>query len=202
MYELYDESLPEVLLPEEEKELINKLSTDERENAREALVLRNMRLVFWIAQKYGKEYVQEELVSVGTVGLIKAVDSFDPAFQRRIAAYASRCIENEILMYLRKEKRTAMKEVCTGFSCPDEERRERSHPDPVGNMAVQNVLFKELCFAISCLSPDEKGFLLMRYGTNTPCSQAEAAEILGISQSCLSRKEKKILLKLRSSMDG
>ena len=202
MYELYDAALPEVLLPEEEKELIDKLTTHERKIAREALVLRNLRLVFWIAHKYGNELEHEELISVGAVGLIKAVDSFDPSFQRRIAAYATRCIENEILMYLRKEKKTAMKEVCAGFTCPDEKNRDGSLPDPVGNTAVKNALLQDMRFAVSCLKPEEKSFLLMRYGTNSPCSQGAAAEILGISQSCLSRKEKKILMKLRSSMGG
>ena len=202
LHYLTEETLPEILSPEEEKELVNKLTTDERMDAREALVLRNMRLVSWIARKYRSGLEQEELISVGIVGLIKAVDSFDPSFQRRVGAYASRCIENEILMYLRKEKRIEQNEACVGFFCPDEKVPWRDQKDPVGNAAVRHVLSEELCLAVNCLKPDEKRFLMLRYGENSPCSQARAAELLGMSQSCLSRKERKILRKLRASMGG
>ena len=201
MHDLKKKTLPEILSPEEEKELIGKLKTNERKNAREALVLRNMRLVSWIAQKYRDEYEQEELFQVGTVGLIKAVDSFDPSFERRISTYASRCIENEIRMYLRKEKQIGQNEVCTGFPCTDESLPGISYKDPVGNTAVQHVLADQLVHAVNGLAPDERRFLMLRYGADTAYSQARTAAVLGISQSCLSRKERRILRKLRSSLE-
>ncbi|MFY9494049.1 MAG: RNA polymerase sporulation sigma factor SigE [Limnochordia bacterium] len=203
-----NEVLPPPLTLEEEQELLGRLQAGDRE-VRTPLIERNLRLVVYIARKFENTGISiEDLVSIGTIGLIKAVNTFDPSKNIKLATYASRCIENEILMYLR---RTSKLRVEVSFDEPlniDWDGNELVLADVVGQESdIIRHIEKEvdkalLASALAQLTGREKRIMELRFGLNSEreLTQREVAELLGISQSYISRLEKKILKKLRREM--
>ncbi|MCR4425734.1 MAG: RNA polymerase sporulation sigma factor SigE [Firmicutes bacterium] len=200
------ETLPPPLSAEEETVLITKLG-DGEPRVREMLVERNLRLVVYIARKFESTGIGvEDLVSIGTIGLIKAVNTFDPAKRIKLATYASRCIENEILMYLRKNNRLKSE---VSFDEPlnvDWDGNELLLSDVYGTdedlvyQALEDEVDRSLLIeALSALSGREKRIMELRFGFRDGAerTQKEVADLLGISQSYISRLEKRILSKLR-----
>ena len=198
--------LPPPLSPEKEKELTAKLSQDDRE-ARSILIEHNLRLVVYIARRFENAGVSlEDLVSIGTIGLIKAVNTFNSDKNIKLATYASRCIENEILMYLR---RTGRNKTEVSFDEPlnvDWDGNELLLSDILGT--EEDVIFEHLedevnrrllHQAMEHLSPREKQIIEMRFGLQSgeEMTQKDVADSLGISQSYISRLEKKIISRLR-----
>ena len=199
-----NEVLPPPLSAEEEKELLVRLQDGDLK-VRTPLIERNLRLVVYIARKFENTGIStEDLVSIGTIGLIKAVNTFDPSKNIKLATYASRCIENEILMYLR---RTSKLKSEVSFDEPlnvDWDGNELVLSDVVGIESDIIVHIEKevdralLLTALRQLSGREKKIMELRFGLNTEQekTQREVAELLGISQSYISRLEKKILKKL------
>jgi RNA polymerase sporulation-specific sigma factor len=204
------DALPPPLTKEEEEQLVNKL-TEGDENVRATLIERNLRLVIYIARKFENTGVGvEDLISVGTIGLIKAVNTFDPEKKIKLATYASRCIENEILMYLRRNSKVRAE---ISFYEPlniDWDGNELLLSDILGteNDCVYNLIEDEvdkqlLSLAMKKLSIREKEIVELRYGLNG-CSektQKEVADMLGISQSYISRLEKRIVKRLKKEIN-
>ena len=202
--------LPAPLDGEEEAKLIQKLGTEEEAQAKSALIEHNLRLVVYIAKKFDNTSVGvEDLISIGTIGLIKAINTFNPEKNIKLATYASRCIENEILMYLRRNNKTKMEVSIDEPLNVDWDGNELLLSDVLGT--DEDVIYRDLEYetekdllnlAISRLSPREKKIVELRYGlTNEDgdeMTQKEVADLLGISQSYISRLEKKIM-KRRSS---
>jgi RNA polymerase sporulation-specific sigma factor len=200
------ETLPAPLTPDEEACLIGRL-VDGDEDVRAELVERNLRLVVYIARKFESTGVGvEDLVSIGTIGLIKAVNTFDPAKRIKLATYASRCIENEILMHLRKTNRIRSE---VSFDEPlniDWDGNELLLSDVYGTdddliyQAIEEEVDRALLNeALAGLSGREKRIMELRFGFRDGAekTQKEVADLLGISQSYISRLEKRILIKLR-----
>ncbi len=200
------ETLPAPLTPEEEACLINRL-VDGADDVRAELVERNLRLVVYIARKFESTGVGvEDLVSIGAIGLIKAVNTFDPAKRIKLATYASRCIENEILMHLRKTNRFRSE---VSFDEPlniDWDGNELLLSDVYGTdddmiyKAIEDEVDRALLNeALAGLSCREKRIMELRFGfcDGAERTQKEVADLLGISQSYISRLEKRILIKLR-----
>ncbi len=199
------EALPNPYTAEEEAELVCKLKTDE--GVRDALIEHNLRLVVYIARRFENTGVDlDDLVSIGTIGLIKAVNSFDCDKNIKLATYASRCIENEILMYLR---RTVKLKSEVSFDEPlntDWEGNELLLSDVMGTdgdvvykkieNGVETELLKE---ALKKLNNREREIVEMRFGLSgkEEKTQREVADLLGISQSYISRLEKKIISRLK-----
>ena len=204
------DSLPEPLSPEREAELAARLAGGDIE-ARNELIEHNLRLVIYIAKKFDSSGVDmDDLISVGTIGLIKAVKSFDGSKKIKLATYASRCIENEILMQLRKTVRT---------------KGEMSLDEPLNVDWEGNVLLLSDVLGTECdtvgrdlerdeekdmllkclqnLDPREKQIVKMRFGLlgTARKTQKEIADIMGISQSYISRLEKKVMAKLKRELD-
>lgn len=200
-------TFPQPLEAEEEQYYLQRLKEGD-EQARDILVERNLRLVAHIVKKYqGTGEKTEDLISIGTIGLIKAVTTFDSGKGSRLATYAARCVENELLMYFRSKKKTA---------------RETSYYDPIGTDKEGNEIHlldimessERDAFSRVCLKEDsrklyallrkilterERTVLVMRYGlyNGREYTQREVAAKLGISRSYISRIEKNALLKLR-----
>jgi len=201
-------TIPEILEPEEEKEYILRMKKDGDRKARQMLIMHNLRLAVWTAEKYKcGEQEQEDLMSVATIGLIKAVDTFNPSFRSRISTYAVKCIKYEILMYLRKMNQVRSREDCV----PDFCAYLMKAGDSTEREAVENLCREELMDAMNNLPAADRELLKRRYGLSSGMrlcssaggiSQEEAARALGISQSCLSRKERRILRRLRRCLDG
>ena len=207
------EALPLPLSPEEESARLRELKTgEERERAlaKTELIQRNLRLVVYIARKFDNSGVDnDDLVSIGTIGLIKAINSFDPAKNIKLATYASRCIENEILMYLR---RTARLKSEVSFDEPlntDFEGNELLLSDVLGTSAESvyggveaNAEKEQLKEALRRLSERERKIMSLRFGLGggEEMTQKDVAELLGISQSYISRLEKKIILRLKKEI--
>lgn len=203
-----NEVLPPPLSAEEEKELLVRLQDGDLK-VRTPLIERNLRLVVYIARKFENTGIStEDLVSIGTIGLIKAVNTFDPSKNIKLATYASRCIENEILMYLR---RTSKLKSEVSFDEPlnvDWDGNELVLADVVGIESDIIVHIEKevdralLLTALRQLSGREKKIMELRFGLNTEQekTQREVAELLGISQSYISRLEKKILKKLEQEI--
>lgn len=203
-----NEVLPPPLSPEEEQELLQRLQAGDVK-VRTPLIERNLRLVVYIARKFENTGIFiEDLVSIGTIGLIKAVNTFDPSKNIKLATYASRCIENEILMYLR---RTSKLKAEVSFDEPlnvDWDGNELVLADVVGSESdIVRHIEKEvdkalLATALQQLTGREKRIMELRFGLNSEKerTQREVADLLGISQSYISRLEKKILKKLRREM--
>ncbi|MGE5629297.1 MAG: RNA polymerase sporulation sigma factor SigE [Solirubrobacterales bacterium] len=202
--------LPPPLTKEEEEELVNNLVLGE-ESVRSTLIERNLRLVVYIARKFENTGVNvEDLVSVGTIGLIKAVNTFDPSKKIKLATYASRCIENEILMYLRRNNKVKAE---ISFYEPlniDWDGNELLLSDILGteNDVVYNLIEDEvdkqlLCLAMKKLSEREKEIVNLRFGLNGSIekTQKEVADLLGISQSYISRLEKRIIKRLKKEIN-
>lgn len=200
------EVLPTPFSAEEESDLVERLSLGE-EGVRDKLVEHNLRLVVYIARRFQNTGVDlDDLVSVGTIGLIKAVGSFSSDKNVKLATYASRCIENEILMYLRRTSRIKNE---VSFDEPlntDWEGNELVLSDVMGTdgdtvykkieSGVENELLKE---ALKKLNNREREIMELRYGLNgdDEKTQREVADMLGISQSYISRLEKKIIVRLK-----
>ena len=204
--------LPAPLEAEEEAKAIEALGTETEEKARKLLIEHNLRLVVYIAKKFDNTGVGvEDLISIGTIGLIKAINTFNPDKKIKLATYASRCIENEILMYLRRNNKTRMEVSIDEPLNVDWDGNELLLSDILGteedtiyrdmeNEAEKKVLFR----AVSRLSSRERTIVQMRFGLGMPGgeekTQKEVADILGISQSYISRLEKKIMQRLRREM--
>lgn len=203
-----NEVLPPPLSTEEEQALLVRLQAGDLV-VRTPLIERNLRLVVYIARKFENTGISiEDLVSIGTIGLIKAVNTFDPGKNIKLATYASRCIENEILMYLR---RTSKLKAEVSFDEPlnvDWDGNELVLADVVGNesdviMHIEKEVDRALLTtALQQLTGREKKIMELRFGLQgeKERTQREVADLLGISQSYISRLEKKILKKLRREM--
>ena len=205
-----NDALPPPLKKDEEEELVDKLSTG-GESVRNTLIERNLRLVVYIARKFENTGVGvEDLISVGTIGLIKAVNTFNPEKKIKLATYASRCIENEILMYLRRNSKVKAE---VSFYEPlniDWDGNELLLSDILGteNDTVYNLIEDEvdkqlLFLALKNLNEREKEIVRLRFGLsgNSEKTQKEVADILGISQSYISRLEKKIISRLKKEIN-
>lgn len=201
--------LPQPLTREEEAELLQKLPTDDG-TVRSILIERNLRLVVFIARKFESSGVGlEDLISIGTIGLIKAVNSFKLDKQIKLATYASRCIENEILMVLRRTNKLKLE---VSFDEPlntDWDGNELllsdimgTEPDLVSRDLEADEEKTALRQAIDHLNPREKQIIDLRYGMKdgNERTQKEVADLMGISQSYISRLEKKIIVKLQRDM--
>lgn len=203
------ETLPAPLSPEEEKELVAKLSEGEK-SAREKLIEHNLRLVVYIAKKFESSNVDiDDLISVGTIGLIKAVNSFDGNKQIKLATYASRCIENEILMHLRKVVRTKSEMSLDEPLNVDWEGNVLLLSDVLGTESdvtckdVENDEEKDILIkTFKQLPPRERQIVRLRFGLlgAQKKTQKEIADLLGISQSYISRLEKKVMKKLKKEL--
>lgn len=206
------EVLPAPLAVEEEAEAISDLGSKDNEQAKKVLIEHNLRLVVYIAKKFDNTGVGvEDLISIGTIGLIKAINTFNPTKNIKLATYASRCIENEILMYLRRNNKTKLEVSIDEPLNVDWDGNELLLSDILGteedtiyrdleNEAERKLLVK----AIGRLSNRERMIVRMRFGLGTldgeEKTQKEVADLLGISQSYISRLEKKIMQRLRREM--
>ncbi len=202
------ESLPPPLTEEEEEKYIDNVS---EQYARDALIEHNLRLVVYIAKRFENTGAGiEELVSIGTVGLIKAISTFNKDKNIKLATYASRCIENEILMFIRKSS-TQRREVSIDEPLSvDWDGNELllsdvlgSEVDSVSKRMEEDEEKKILREAVKLLNPRERIIIEMRYGLSGEgeLTQKEVADALGISQSYISRLEKKIMLDLRKKIE-
>ena len=201
--------LPPPLTREEENSLVRKVHAGDRA-ARSTMIERNLRLVVYIARKFENTGISiEDLISIGTIGLIKAVNSFNPDKNIKLATYASRCIENEILMVLRKTSRLKLE---VSFDEPlntDWDGNELLLSDILGTDAdlvsrdLDSSIEKEMLYnAIKTLNPREKDIVRLRYGLGKEKehTQKEVADMMGISQSYISRLEKRIIEKLKNEL--
>ena len=205
------EALPLPLSAEEESEMLQKLGQErEKEQAKSLLIQHNLRLVVYIARKFDNTGVDnDDLVSIGTIGLIKAINSFKADKKIKLATYASRCIENEILMYLR---RTARLKSEVSFDEPlntDFEGNELLLSDVLGMSAdtvygdiEANAEKEQLKEALKKLTERERKIMSLRFGLGggEEMTQKDVADLLGISQSYISRLEKKIILRLKKEI--
>ena len=201
--------LPPPLTPEEEKALLARMA-DGDPAARDELITHNLRLVVYLAKKYeGSGVPSEDMVSIGTIGLIKAVNTFTPERSIKLATYASRCIGNEILMYLRK---TSSQKTELSFDEPlntDWDGNELLLSDILGTESdlvmrpieadVDRQLLRR---AMDSLEPRERRIITMRFGLDgrEERTQKEVADVMGISQSYISRLEKRIIARLKKEM--
>ena len=204
------EALPPPLSKEEERELLIQLPKGDKK-ARAMLIERNLRLVVYIARKFENTGINiEDLISIGTIGLIKAVNTFDPEKKIKLATYASRCIENEILMYLRRNNKLKSE---ISFDEPlniDWDGNELKLSDVLGtendittkdlDKYVDKHLLKS---ALSSLNDREKQIMELRFGLvgQEEKTQKDVADMLGISQSYISRLEKKIIRRLQKEFN-
>lgn len=206
------EVLPPPLEGSRESEMIGRLGTECDEEAKKTLIEHNLRLVVYIAKKFDNTGVGvEDLISIGTIGLIKAINTFNPTKKIKLATYASRCIENEILMYLRRNSKTKLEVSIDEPLNVDWDGNELLLSDILGteedtiyrdleNEAERKLLLR----ALNKLSSREKLIVRMRFGLDNPegreKTQKEVADLLGISQSYISRLEKKIMQRLKREM--
>ena len=205
------QTLPPPLTAVEELECCQQL-TQGSEDARNRLVVHNLRLVVYIAKKFESSGVaMDDIISIGTIGLIKAVNTFSLEKKIKLATYASRCIENEILMYLRKASNRRQDASIDEPLNVDSDGNELllsdilgSDPDMVGQQLEQAVEHQALRQAIARLTPREQQIMEMRYGLldGHERTQKEVADEIGISQSYISRLEKKIILLLRRQLEA
>lgn len=203
------------LSKEEESLCIQALQDEDagrKSEAKRLLIERNLRLVAHIAKKYTNvDEDMEDLISIGTIGLIKAVDTFDPEKNNRLAAYAARCIDNELLMMLRSKKKTSREVSLFEPIGTDREGNEISlldvmeqeQPDVVEEMEKARCLGKLYGILNAVLTEREREVLTLRYGLTDgrEVTQKEIGERLGISRSYVSRIEKKALEKLRAEFE-
>lgn len=205
--------LPQPLSREEESEAIRALESGgaERERARSLLIERNLRLVAFLARRFENTGVGiEDLISIGTLGLIKAVETFRSDKNIKLATYASRCIENEILMYLRKisgRQEVSLDEpLNTDWDGGELLLSDILSSDevPIAEEIQQDEERRALLQAVDRLESRERLVIRLRFGLdgNPEMTQKEVADLLGISQSYISRLEKKILLKLRQELEA
>lgn len=206
------EILPPPLETVEENRCIQMLAGDESENARSVLIEHNLRLVVYIAKKFDNTGIGvEDLISIGTIGLIKAINTFNPTKNIKLATYASRCIENEILMYLRRNNKTRMEVSIDEPLNVDWDGNELLLSDILGT--DEDIIYRDieteveknlLKKAVEKLSDRERTIVELRFGLNSPqgeeMTQKEVADLLGISQSYISRLEKKIMKRLKKEI--
>ena len=202
--------LPPPLSPEEEQEVLSRLSYDDE--ARKTLIERNLRLVVYIAKRFENTGIYiEDLISIGTAGLIKAVNTFCPEKNIKLATYASRCIENEILMYIRKNSgRMSVISLDEPLNV-DWDGNELLLSDVLStdeDSAAEDIMKSEeiaiIHRAVDALDPRDRQIIVMRYGLDgkDEMTQKEVADSLGISQSYISRLEKRIIAKLHDDLVG
>ena len=204
------ESLPPPLSTEEEKDIMLKISSG-NEKMRQQLIIHNLRLVVYIAKKFESPSCSvEDLISIGTIGLIKAVNTFSPDRNIKLATYASRCIENEILMYLRKTTQLKNEVSIDEPLNTDWDGNELLLCDILGsevdtvNINIEKELeIQQLLLAVSRLSERESTIMELRFGLNgrKEHTQKQVADMLGISQSYISRLEKKIIDRLKCDLE-
>ena len=204
------ETLPAPLTKAQELKIMDDIRKGVK-NAREPLITHNLRLVVYIAKKFDSTGASvEDLISIGTIGLIKAVNTFCPDRNIKLATYASRCIENEILMYLRKSSQTKNEISIDEPLNVDWDGNELllsdilgSDQDIVNKRIEQEVECEVLLNAVSKLSNREKSIMELRFGLsgNQEHTQKEVADSLGISQSYISRLEKKIIERLKRDLE-
>ncbi len=202
------ETLPAPLTPQEEAELLARLGTDE--SVKTALIEHNLRLVVYIARKFENTNVGiEDLISIGSIGLIKAINTFKPDKNIKLATYASRCIENEILMYLRKNQNIKTEISIDEPLNVDWDGNELLLSDilsaegDVINQGLEDEVDRALLdLAISKLSEREQRIMELRFGLrgHEERTQKEVADMLGISQSYISRLEKRIIVRLKKEI--
>jgi len=206
------EVLPAPLDSEQEATMIEALQTSDGEKAKARLIEHNLRLVVYIAKKFDNTGVGvEDLISIGTIGLIKAINTFNPTKKIKLATYASRCIENEILMYLRRNNKTKMEVSIDEPLNVDWDGNELLLSDILGTdedviyRDIENEVERKLLGkAIGKLTDREQTIVKLRFGINMPDgrekTQKEVADLLGISQSYISRLEKRIMKRLKKEI--
>ncbi len=206
------EILPAPLPANEEQKMIHMLGTVDEPEARAMLIERNLRLVVYIAKKFDNTGIGvEDLISIGTIGLIKAINTFNPARKIKLATYASRCIENEILMYLRRNNKTRLEVSIDEPLNVDWDGNELLLSDILGT--DDDIIYRDLehevdrkllLKAMKILTDREKKIIELRFGINQKDgeekTQKEVADMMGISQSYISRLEKKIIKRLKKEM--
>ena len=199
--------LPEPLSKEDEEAYL-VMAMDGDIHARDVLIEHNLRLVVFLAKKYENTKVDlEDLVSIGTIGLIKGINTFKPDKNIKLATYASRCIDNEILMYLRKIKKSKTEVSIDASLSLDAEGNELHLEDILGTDAdivtkgIEEETDKKLMLdEVMKLNPRDRDIIILRYGLmgHNELTQKEVAELLGISQSYISRIEKKVIRRLKN----
>lgn len=204
--------LPAPLEAEAEAKAIQELGTEAGSSARSLLIEHNLRLVVYIAKKFDNTGVGvEDLISIGTIGLIKAINTFNSGKNIKLATYASRCIENEILMYLRRNNKTKLEVSIDEPLNVDWDGNELLLSDILGTdedviyRDIENEMERKLLDkAIQKLSERERTIVELRFGLKNPLgqemTQKEVADLLGISQSYISRLEKKIIRRLKKEI--
>ena len=204
--------LPPPLESKKEAEMISLLGTEGEKEARSLLIEHNLRLVVYIAKKFDNTAVGvEDLISIGTIGLIKAINTFNPEKNIKLATYASRCIENEILMYLRRSSKTKAEVSIDEPLNVDWDGNELLLSDILGTS--EDIIYKDiekevdrslLRKALETLSEREQTIIRLRFGIDDKLgqelTQKEVADLLGISQSYISRLEKKIMKRLKKEI--
>ncbi len=206
------EVLPTPLTKEEELVLLNQLGTEDDEKVKSILIERNLRLVVYIARKFENTGINlEDLISIGSIGLIKAINTFKTDKNIKLATYASRCIENEILMYLRRVTKIKSEVSIDEPLNVDWEGNELLLSDILGTDAdiicknIEEEVDKQLlALAMEKLTGREQEIIKLRFGLNNgedELTQKEVADKLGISQSYISRLEKKIIVRLKKEID-
>lgn len=206
------EVLPPPLLDEQETEMIRELGTEGEDEAKAVLIEHNLRLVVYIAKKFENTGIGvEDLISIGTIGLIKSINTYNPEKNIKLATYASRCIENEILMYLRRNNKTKLEVSIDEPLNVDWDGNELLLSDILGT--DEDIIYRDieseverkvLKSAIGKLSERERTTINLRFGLGKEdgeeMTQKEVAGLLGISQSYISRLEKKIMKRLKREM--
>ncbi len=215
------EVLPPPLLAEEEQRCLYALSEEpecnalagmSREEARNLLIAHNLRLVVYLAKKFENTGIcVEDLISIGSIGLIKGINTFNPDKKIKLATYASRCIENEILMYLRRTNKTKLEVSIDEPLNVDWDGNELLLSDILGT--DEDIIYRDmeneaelklLRKAVSKLNGRERQIIELRFGinrrNNKEMTQKEVADVLGISQSYISRLEKKIMVRLKKEI--
>ena len=208
--QLHSGSFPKPLTPEEERRYLARAAQGDME-ARNILVERNLRLVAHVMKKYYAQTAdQEDLISIGTIGLIKGVSTFDASKGARLATYAARCVENEILMYFRSQRKSAQDVSLSDYIETGAEGAPLELMDVLSEDCdlLEEVSGRETVARLRqaverCLSEQERQVVVLRYGLGggAPLRQRQVAERLGISRSYISRIEKRALGKLRAELE-
>ena len=205
-------TFPEPLTAEEEKQCLQRMKSGEKK-ARDLLIEKNLRLVAHIAKKYYAENREnEELISIGTIGLIKAVNTYNPEKGNRLVTYAAKCIENELLMMLRGEKKRSKDVYLEEPIGTDKEGNtisfmdviEHDEMDILSRMELEEDTIRVRSYVETCLTGREREIIRKRYGLDgkKPMTQIKVGKELGISRSYVSRIEKKALEKLKKAFDN